>query len=234
MSLEEIKSDLREKAKPEKVSIYQNFFKTGKGQYGEGDIFIGVTVPDTRSVAKKHLSKSLQIISDLLQSKIHEERYVALLILVEQYKKFPEKRKEIYEFYMKNTRRVNNWDLVDSSADDIVGPYLEDKDRSILYSLAESDNLWERRISIISTFYYIKKSEFKDTLKISEMLLSDSHDLIHKAVGWMLREIGKKDQEVLEKFLKNHYTNLPRTTLRYAIERFPEEKRKSYLKGDFK
>jgi 3-methyladenine DNA glycosylase AlkD len=226
--LNKLKQDLEKLANKEKIQNYQRFFKTGPGQYGEGDIFMGLTVPKQRSVAKSYLNLDLSDIQSLLNSKIHEHRLVALLILVEQYKQT--KNKEIVDFYLANTKNINNWDLVDSTAHKILGDYLIDKNRSILYKLVKSKSLWERRISIISTFAFIPNNDFNDSLKLAKILLKDTHDLIHKAVGWVLREVGKKDQNLLENFLKKHYDNLPRTTLRYAIEKFEETKRQSYLK----
>ncbi|MFQ5531294.1 MAG: DNA alkylation repair protein, partial [Candidatus Nanoarchaeia archaeon] len=225
MSLQNLKKDLKKLASPEKVEIYQRFFKTGKGQYGEGDIFIGLTVPEQRSVAKKYKGLKLPDLSELLQSKIHEERVTGTLILNLKYGEVKKENNEIgmkkyVDFYLNNLKGINNWDLVDGSAPYVLGDWLLDKDKSILYEFAKSDNLWKKRISIIATFAFIKESQFKDALKISEILLKDSHDLIHKAVGWMLREIGKKDQKTLEDFLKKYYKNMPRTMLRYAIERF--------------
>ena len=224
--LSQLKNDLKNQANPEKAKIYQNFFKTGPGQYGEGDTFLGLTVPNTRKIAIKYSSLKLKDIEILLNSRSHEERLAALLILVQQFKN---NQKEIYNFYLKNSKKVNNWDLVDLTADKIVGPYLINKSKNILYKLAKSKNLWQRRIAIISTFHFIKNNQFEDTLKISELLLDDKHDLIHKAVGWMLRELGKKDQKTLELFLKKHHKKMSRTTLRYSIEKFPEDKRKLYL-----
>jgi len=232
MSLQSLRNEIKQKANPEKAKLLQRFFKTGKGQYGEGDIFLGITVPESRRLAIKYTHLPLKDIELLLSSKIHEERLIALLLLVHNYKKHPEKREEIYNFYLKNTKFINNWDLVDLSCHKIVGDYLLDKDRGILYKLSKSSNLWERRISIISTFAFIAKNQFDDSIKLAEILLHDKHDLIHKAVGWVLREIGKKDEKVLENFLKKHYKNMPRTMLRYAIERFPEEKRKAYLASE--
>ncbi len=228
--IKELKKETLSKANPEKARILKTFFKTGKGEYGEGDSFLGITVPESRKIAIKYSHLSLSDINELLESKIHEERLVALLILVNNYKSSQEKE-NIFNFYLKNTKYINNWDLVDLSADKIVGDHLINKDKSILYNLAKSNNIWERRISIISTFHFIKNNQFDDTLKISKILLNDTHDLIHKAVGWMLREIGKRVQEVEEHFLKQHYKLMPRTMLRYAIEKFPEEKRNAYLKG---
>lgn len=214
------------------AALLQKFFKTGKGQYGEGDKFLGIKVHIQRSIAKKYTNLNLTNIQKLLGSKVHEYRLVGLLILVNKFKNADEKNKgNIFNFYLKNTKNINNWDLVDLTAHKIVGDFLEDKKRDKLYELAVSKSLWENRISIISTFWYIKDDDFKDALRISEILLSHKHDLIHKSVGWVLREIGKKDQSVLEKFLKKHYKNIPRTTLRYSIERFPEDLRKKYLKG---
>ncbi len=225
--------EFQEVANPEQAQILQRFFKTGKGQYGEGDIFLGIKVPVQRQIAKKYIGLSLPKIQELLNSKIHEYRLVGLLILVDKFKKSDEQGKgNIFNFYLKNTKNINNWDLVDLTAHYIVGDFLEDKKKDELYKLAESKNLWEKRIAMISCFSYIKKEEFKDALRIAEILLNDKHDLIHKAVGWMLREIGKKDQAVLEDFLKKHYKNIPRTMLRYSIERFEEEKRRKYLRGD--
>ncbi|MDD2889699.1 MAG: DNA alkylation repair protein [bacterium] len=230
--LKDFKRELARNASKEKALIYQRFFKTGKGEYGEGDIFLGLTVPEQKKIAKKYADLSMQDLQDLIKSKIHEERQICLQILILKYKKTDSKQqKEIYNFYIKNTKQINNWDLVDLSAYKIVGPYLEDKDKSILYKLAKSSNLWERRISILSTFYYIMQNKPEDTLKIAFILKDDKHDLMHKAVGWMLREVGKRcSEELEEQFLKKHYTTMPRTMLRYAIERFPEKKRQFYLK----
>ncbi|MFC1685459.1 DNA alkylation repair protein [Nanoarchaeota archaeon] len=230
MSAQNIKKDLKKLENKKQAKILQGFFKTGKGQYGEGDVFLGIKVPVQRTVAIKYKDLPLKEIKQLLQSKIHEHRLVALLILVNQFERNIEKEK-IFNFYLKNAKNVNNWDLVDLSAPYIVSKYLFDKKKDILYKLAKSKNLWERRISILGTFYSIRNGQFKDALKIFEMHLKDNHDLIHKAVGWMLREIGKKDQKTLETFLKKHYKNMPRTMLRYSIERLPETKRKAYLNG---
>ena len=228
--LNEIKSDLSQLRNPEKARILSRFFKTAKGQYGEGDIFLGIPVPEQRKVAKKYSNLPLNDLQELLSSEVHEHRLTALLILVNKYNKADSASKTIiFNFYMKNTTNINNWDLVDLSAPKIVGDYLLNKDRSVLFKLARSDNLWERRIAVLSTFTFIKNNDFKDTLKISKVLLLDDHDLIHKAVGWMLREIGKRDQEIEERFLKKHYTQMPRTMLRYAIEKLNERKRKFYL-----
>jgi 3-methyladenine DNA glycosylase AlkD len=229
---EGIKRDLWNLADEERAALCQRYFKTRKGEYGEGDQFIGVAVPGVRRVARKHKEASLVEIKICLQSKIHEERLCALIILTEKYVKAEEKeQKSIYNLYLKNLKYVNNWDLVDQSAPRIVGRYLLDKPKDILYKLVKSKNIWERRVAILSTLNFIVNNKYTDTLKIAEILLFDSHDLIHKAVGWMLREVGKRDLKVEESFLKKHYKTMPRTMLRYAIEKFPEEKRQIYLKG---
>jgi len=225
--LNKIKKEILNESDSKRAKILQGFFKTGKGEYGEGDIFIGLTVPKSRDIAKKFFNLELKYVKELLNSKLHEERLIGLLILVYNY---PKDKKKIFEFYLENINKINNWDLVDLTADKIVGDYLIDKDKDLLYKLVLSNNLWERRISIVSTFNFIKNNKFEDTLKISEILLKDKHDLIHKAVGWMLREVGKRDQKVLEKFLLKHYKKMPRTMLRYAIERFDNSKREFYLK----
>jgi len=232
--MKKFKRNLRKYADRERAQILQRFFKTGKGQYGEGDIFLGVSVPNTRRVAKGVIDRfSLDDVKMLLGSRYHEERLAAVLILVEKYKVADDKNKKIiYDFYLANGKGVNSWDLVDLSAPNIVGNYLlHRRDREVLYRLARSKNLWEKRIAIVATFAFIRDGQFKDTLKISKMLLGDSHDLIHKAVGWMLREVGKRDGKVLKKFFRNNYSDLPRTTLRYAIERFEEDLRKKFLLG---
>ena len=229
--INDIKKDLKLLSNSEKITIYQNFFKTGKGQYGEGDIFIGVTVPNTRKIAKKYRKISLEVISKLLDSKIHEERLLGVLILVEKYQKLSDDK--IFLFYKKHNKKINNWDLVDLSADKIVGNYYyKNKDKiNNLYKLAKSDNLWERRTSIVSTFYFIKNNNFKPTIDISLLLMNDRHDLIHKAVGWMLREVGKRNKKILLEFLNKNYRKMPRTMLRYSIEKLPESERKAYLLG---
>jgi 3-methyladenine DNA glycosylase AlkD len=228
--LDKIKREMSQLSDPDRAKNLSWFFKTGKGQYGEGDIFLGIIVPEQRKVAKKYVNLSLDDLQELLSSKVHEHRFTALVILISKYRKAEKSgKKEIFNFYLKNTENVNNWDLVDLSAPRIVGNYLLDRERSILYKLAKSDSLWERRISILSTFAFIGKKDFEDALNISELLLDDEHDLIHKAVGWALREIGKRDQNVEERFLAKHYLHMPRTMLRYAIEKFDEKKRKGYL-----
>jgi len=229
-----LKQELTSLSNPEKAKILRKFFKTGKGQYGEGDIFLGLTSQQIKDIAKKFYDLNLSEMQNLLESKIHEERVCALRILVAKFNKFKKERikqREIYEFYLKNSHRINNWDLVDLSAPNIVGEFLQKEDASILRQLAKSSNLWERRIAIVSTYSFIRKRSFGETLVISEILLNDEHDLIHKAVGWMLREVGKRNKNALEIFLQPRYKKMPRTMLRYAIEKFPEEERKKYLKG---
>lgn len=231
LNLKKLKNELKKLANQRQAEILRRFFKTGKGQYGAGDIFLGIKVPAQRSLAKKYADLSLAEIQELLNSKIHEQRLVALLILLKRYSQADSgNKKKLAEFYLKNTANINNWDLVDLSCHYILGDYLLNKPRIILYKLVKSKNLWERRIAIISTFAFIRNKEFGDTLKISEILLNDQHDLIHKAVGWMLREVGKKDNLALENFLQKHYKSMPRTTLRYAIEKFGQAKREFYLK----
>ena len=230
--LTKLETILKKNSNKEKANILQRFFKTGKGQYGEGDIFLGITVPQQRQIAKQFKELNFDQLQKLLNTKIHEKRLIALLILIEKYKKSKDK-KQIVDFYLSNTKNINNWDLVDLTAHKIVGDFLLDKNRILLHKLSNSKDLWEKRISIISTFAFIRKDQFDDSIKISKNLLTDKHDLIHKAVGWALREIGKKDLSLLKNFLKQNYNNLSRTTLRYAIERFPEPERKRFLKGEF-
>ena len=222
-----IKKELQSKANKKKAKIYQGFFKTKMGEYGEGDVFLGLTVPEQRRIAKKYYEIELNDLNALLKSKIHEERLTALLILVDKYKKDKE---NVFNFYLKNLNYVNNWDLVDLTSNKIAGDFLLNKEKEVLYKLAKSDNLWERRVAIVSTFEFIKYNQFEDTLKIAEILLKDKHDLIHKAVGWMLREVGKKDLKKEEEFLNKYYKEMPRTMLRYAIEKFEENKRNFYMK----
>lgn len=213
-------------ADPAKVEVLQRFFKTGKGQYGEGDVFIGLKVPQSRQAAKKHSGIPLGDVKELLYSKIHEERLVALLILMLKFKADPE---GVARFYLDNLSQVNNWDLVDTSAPAILGAYLKNRDRSILYKLARSERLWDRRVAIIATQHFIRNGDYGDTLKICEMLLGDSHDLMHKAAGWMLREVGNRDLAAEEAFLQKHRKKMPRTMLRYAVEKLPEKKRRAYM-----
>ncbi len=231
-----VRQSLRSSANPEKAKILQRFFKTGKGEYAEGDRFIGVVVPHIRQVAKQFENLDLSKVLTLLSSSIHEERLLALLILVRQYRRgAPATQEQIVKAYLANLEYVNNWDLVDSSAQYILGADLFKKNkthRAILYRLASSSRLWDRRVAMISTFHFIKHGDFTDTLKLAGWLLKDPEDLMHKSVGWMLREVGKQDQRVLEDFLAIHAHQMPRTMLRYAIERFPERKRQVYLKGN--
>lgn len=217
---------------PHKAKILSSFFKTGKGQYGEGDVFYGITVPESRKIAKAYASLPLPEIKKLLGSKIHEERLISLFILLSHFEKADDIEKEkLFSFYLANTKHINNWDLVDTSAYKIVGAYLLDKETSLLTELARSKNMWERRIAVVSTFAFIRKNKCKETLRMATLLLEDKEDLMHKAVGWMLREVGKRDLVTLEAFLLPHYKTMPRTMLRYAIEKFPEITRKKYLKG---
>lgn len=231
--LQQLKEELDVAASPERAEKCASFFKTGKGEYGEGDIFIGVTNPVLRSLAKKYTtSLSLSDCQTLLYSPIHEHRAVALFIITHKYQKGDANTKEtVYLFYTKHIGQVNNWDLVDLSAHKIAGDYLYDKDRSILYEWAASDNLWIKRVAILTTFAFIKKGDFDDALTIAQQYLSHPHDLIHKATGWMLREIGKKDFDTEFAFLCEWYKQMPRTMLRYAIEKFPEDIRQQFLKG---
>ncbi|MEW6027668.1 MAG: DNA alkylation repair protein [Planctomycetota bacterium] len=239
-TLSEIKKALRRYANPKQARLLQGFFKTDPGEYGEGDVFLGLKVPQTRTVARQYRDLPLPMIERLLsarggsafggKSPIHEERLLALLILVDQFQRADEPRRAVIcRFYLRHTRYINNWDLVDLSASRILGVFLLDKDKQLLFKLARSRMLWERRIAVIATAEFIRHSIFGPTLRISAGLLGDKEDLIHKAVGWMLREVGKKDQPTLERFLKKHGPAMPRTMLRYAIERFPEPKRQWYL-----
>lgn len=228
--LAQIKNELLLLGDPEKAKKLSSFFKTGKGEYGEGDIFLGISVPQQRKIAGKYIDLSLDQLKKLLSSKIHEYRLTALIILVLKYGKANNsEKKEIFDFYLKNTEFVNNWDLVDLSSPKIMGDFLINRDRSILFDLINSTNLWDRRIGILATFSFIRNNDYEDALNISRLLITDSHDLIHKAVGWMLREIGKRDKNVLQEFLNKHYKQMPRTMLRYSIEKFNEEERKHYL-----
>lgn len=230
-TLEQLRGDLKLVSSPKKAKASAWFFKTGPGQYGEGDVFVGVTVPEQRVIARKYKDLELPAIKKLLLGNVHEERLVALFILVSQYKSGTDvQKKEVYDFYMKNKSRVNNWDLVDSSAPYIVGDYLLNRDKSILYDLAKSDNLWGRRIAIVSTLRFIAAGKFADTLKLCEVLNNVQHDLIHKACGWMLREVGKRNIRVLENYLDKNSKTMPRTALRYAIERMEPEKRYYYMR----
>lgn len=232
VTLKSLRAELRDLADPEIAEHSQRFFKTAPGQYGHGDKFLGIRVGPQRKVARAYQDLALADVLKLLKSKLHEERLVALLILVRQYQRGGDKQRErIYKAYLANTQWVNNWDLVDSSAHLIVGPHLDRRSKQPLTRLAKSASLWERRIAIIATLHYIKAEQYDETLRIAKLLLADDHDLIHKAVGWMLREVGNRERAVLEDFLKPRYQQMPRTMLRYAIERFPESKRKRYLQG---
>ncbi len=232
MNYTDLQQEVKRHSNNELGFFLQRFFKTGKGEYAEGDIFAGIKVPVSRKIALQFVHLTLADLQKIIKSKIHEERLIALFILIAKFKKGDEKAREmIFNFYIKNIRYVNNWDLVDLSAEKIIGSFLIDKDKELLFELAESENIWKRRIAILSTFNFIKAHQFAATLKISEMLIKDKHDLIHKAVGWMLREIGKRDIQTEELFLQRFYKIMPRTMLRYAIEKFPETKRLGYLKG---
>ena len=232
MTIALIHRKLRQMASPERAQICRSFFKTGPGEYGAGDQFIGLTVPQVRQLALQFRHLSLRETKQLLRSPLHEERLLALLILVGAYGAGDSAVQErIYKTYLRSTRSINNWDLVDTSAPQIVGAYLAARSQLPLHRLARSRSLWERRIAIIATFYFIRLNNFTPTLTIARKLLFDQEDLIHKAVGWMLREVGKRDQAVLVGFLQLHYRQMPRTMLRYAIERFPERSRQQYLRG---
>lgn len=226
-------NDLLSFASKEKAAFLPRFFKTGKGEYGEGDHFHGVVVPDQRKVANQHTpSTSKETIVELLHSPFHEERLTGVFILCNKFNEAKKsgKEKEWYDLYLKMAERINNWDLVDSSAHVIVGQFLEDKDRSILYQLATDKSLWKNRIAVVATWHFIRKnSDLKDILQLSEIMLTHKHDLMHKATGWMLREGWKKDAKPIEKFLDKFTTQMPRTMLRYAIEKMEETKRKGYL-----
>jgi 3-methyladenine DNA glycosylase AlkD len=214
------------------AAILRKFFKTGPGEYGEGDQFLGIKVPPLRKLVREFRGLPLAEADLLLQSPFHEARALALLILVDAFNRGdPRQRRQVHALYLSRTSFVNNWDLVDASAEHIVGGHLIDRDRRLLRRLARTTVLWERRIAIVATFHFIKHNDFDDTLAISQMLLADPEDLIHKAVGWMLREVGKRDLPTLETFLQQHHRQMPRTALRYAIERFAEPRRQQYLKG---
>nr|WP_295906108.1 DNA alkylation repair protein [uncultured Bdellovibrio sp.] len=229
--VKEIQKDIRKSADATRAKNLKRFFKTGPGEYGEGDVFIGLTVPQSRAFAKKYFATPLKDLEALLKSEIHEERLIALIILSNRFLKGDEREKfQIYKLYLKNTKYINNWDLVDTSAEYIVGGYLYDKDRKVLQKLAKSKSLWERRIAMLSTFHFIKKGECKETLRIAKILLKDEHDLIHKASGWMLRELGKRvSEKELRGFLEKYASKMPRTMLRYSIEKFSSKDRRYYL-----
>lgn len=226
-----VKDELKKLADPARAKVSASFFKTGKGEYGEGDIFWGIKVPDIRTVAKRNKDAGEAEVKSLLYDKVHECRMCALMILLEQYKKGDARKKEsIVKFYLENRSQINNWDLVDGSAPYILGDYLRDRDRAILYVFSAFEDLWTRRIAIVATQTFIRNDEFDDTLKLSELLMNDKHDLMHKACGWMLREVGKRDKEVLVQFLEKHAKRMPRTMLRYAIEHFDKAKRAQFMK----
>jgi 3-methyladenine DNA glycosylase AlkD len=228
----EISARLRQLGNPEKARFLQGFFKTGPGEYAEGDRFIGLKVPQVRLLLREYREVAPTDVLPLLMSPIHEERLFALLALVRCFEKGDQAaREQVYALYLANTSQINNWDLVDISAPQIVGGFLLERDSAPLDLLAQSASLWERRIAILATFTFIRRDQFEDTLRIARLLLHDRQDLIHKAVGWMLREVGKREQAIEEGFLREHYSVMPRTMLRYAIEKFPEDKRQMYLKG---
>ena len=229
-ALSSVRRDIRKAARPERAKSHSWFFKTGPGEYGAGDRFLGVTVPQLRALAREYRDMPLKYVVRLLQSPWHEERLLALLILVGQYARADTRtRQAIHQTYLRNTGSINNWDLVDSSAAQIVGAHLKRGDRRVLRRLARSKSVWERRIAMIATYHYIRQKDFKDALAIAALLRRDEHDLIHKAVGWMLREIGKRDRSAEERFLLTHARTMPRTMLRYAIEKFPQPLRRKYM-----
>jgi 3-methyladenine DNA glycosylase AlkD len=229
-ALSSVRRDLRKLARRERAKSNKRFFKAGPGEYGAGDRFLGVTVPQLRTIAREYRDMPLKYVVTLLHSSWHEERLLALLILVGQYVRADMRtRQTIHRLYLRNTRSINNWDLVDSSAAQIVGAHLETGDRRLLRRLARSTSVWERRIAMIATYHYIRQRDFKDALAVAALLSRDDHDLIHKAVGWMLREIGKRDRDAEERFLRKHARAMPRTMLRYAIEKFPQPLRRTYM-----
>jgi 3-methyladenine DNA glycosylase AlkD len=232
MNISKLRSRLRQLASSSDAKFLQRFFKTGPGEYGAGDKFIGIRVPMTRRLAKEFAALPRRDVVALLQSPVHEERLLALILLVNACQRGDDaERAEIYALYLAQLDRVNNWDLVDSSAPYIVGPHLLNRSRKILFRLARSKNLWHRRVAILATFYFIRQNDFADALQLAELLRDDEHDLMHKAIGWMLREIGKRDLTVLRTFLDQHAAILPRTMLRYAIEKMPESERQRYLRA---
>ncbi|MGI9235510.1 MAG: DNA alkylation repair protein [Woeseiaceae bacterium] len=227
-----MRRDLRGRADSQIATHSARFFKTGIGEYGEGDRFLGIRVPVLRKQAARYRLAPLRAVLATLRSPYHEERLFAILLLVEQYERGDaETRERVFTFYLDHRAWVNNWDLVDSSAYKIIGPYLQDKSRDLLYELARSQILWDRRIAMIASLHYIRQHDFTDALRLAQILRNDEHDLMHKAVGWMLREIGKRDLPAEEDFLQANYRQMPRTMLRYAIERLPARRRKAYLHG---
>ncbi len=229
--LEKLRKELKKLSDKKKAAILQKFFKTGEGEYGFGDVFLGLTVPQSRELAIKYKDLNFGELLELLRSEVHEERMVALLVMVYQFEHEEMLQRRIYEFYLKNIKFVNNWDLVDLSSDKIVGAYLMDKPKTVLYKLCESKNLWERRIAMVATYHFIKNDEFEDALEVAQRLIEDEADLIQKAVGWMLREVGKRNEKLELEFLSKNYKKMGRTALRHAIEKFPENTRKNYLVG---
>ena len=226
-----ITNELQALSDAEKREIFPKFFKAGKGEYGEGDRFLGVTVPNIRAIAKLHKDISIEEIRELIQSEWHEVRLCALIIMVEKSKKKDEAlRKELFNLYLSQTKRINNWDLVDLSCRFIIGEYLLDKSRDILYHLAQSPLLWDNRIAIVSTYAFIRKGQLEDTYALSDLMMQHSHDLMHKAIGWMLREAGKRDSERLYDYVMSHRADMPRTMLRYAIEKFSPKERAILMK----
>ncbi len=230
MLVNEIRKKLKALANADKAAILQRFFKTAPGEYGEGDIFLGINAPTLKALVKEYKNISVTEAEELLHSDLHEERALALQFWVRLYaQKNPDNKELIYQRYLANTDWINNWDLVDATAAHIVGHHLLQRDRKILFQLAKSGSLWKRRMSIIATHHFIRQHDFVDTLKIAAILINDKEDLMHKAVGWMLREVGNRDLKTEEEFLEKHYQQMPRTMLRYAIEKFPEPKRKFWL-----
>lgn len=227
-----VRKRLRALARPDAIPILRRFFKTGRGEYGEGDVFIGVRVPQLRTICRECHDLAIAHVASLLRSRIHEERLLALLLLVDAFRQgSTSERHRIYRLYLINTRFINNWDLVDSSAPHIVGAWLQDRKRTPLRRLARSKSVWERRIAILATFHFIKRGEFEDTFQIADILLGDRHDLIQKAVGWMLREVDNRDGRGARRFLRTCYARMPRMMLRYAIEKYPNRERRRYLTG---
>lgn len=231
ITTEQIIAELRNLGHPDRALHFARFFKTGAGQYGEGDLFLGVSVPEQRAIARKYSGASFSVLGELLASPWHEVRLTGLLVLLRKFEKAPQDkdRKACADFYLSQTLSINNWDLVDLTCYKLLGPWLKDKNRQPLHRLSVSGNLWEQRIAIVTCLYFVRRGDFSDCLAIADRLLHHPHDLIHKAVGWLLREVGKKDLRVLVNFLAPRFRQMPRTTLRYAIEHFPEEERKKYL-----
>lgn len=236
MTLLNLQTEVRELSDPVIAEHSARFFKTGKGDYGEGDQFLGIRVPHLRQLARKYRSEAMKDVLQVLKSPFHEERLLALFMMVDRFKRTKDNdlKTEIYQSYLNHTDYINNWDLVDSSAYHIAGVYLFDKNRDALDALSLSRNLWERRIAIIATLHFIRHEQYDDTLRISHNLIQDSEDLIHKAVGWMIREVGNRDRSAQNKFLAQHYKTMPRTMLRYAIEKYDEHERRQLLRGEWR